>query len=325
MRILITGCAGFIGYSLAAKLLAYKTNIIYGLDNLNTEYDEGLKKSRLKELKKNNNFSFLKLDIIDYKKLVHRLKVHKFDIVIHLAAQAGVRKSIKDPDIYLNSNVIGHFNMCKICLEKKVKHFIFASSSSVYGNSKKFPLNESDITDNPVSFYAATKKTNELISRSFSEIYKLKSTGLRFFTVYGEFGRPDMAPYKFTRKIINGEVIELYNKGNLYRDFTYIEDVTKMIIKVMKKPPKNQLTPFQIFNIGSGQVIKVSKFIRLLEKNLNKVAKIRFAPMQQGDVYKTQSNINKINKEIGKYDSTKIEVGVKRFIKWYKEYHKVLK
>ncbi len=318
MNILITGGLGFIGFSLCKKLLENKKYQVHSIDNINKYYDFGLKKLRKKELlKQNNKFYFYKQDILNYDFLKKIFKKHKYDYVIHLAAQAGVRKSISDPTIYLNSNIVGFYNVLKICNEENVKHFLFASSSSVYGKSKKFPLSETDITDTPESFYAATKKSNEILGHSFSEIYKIPITALRFFTVYGEYGRPDMAPFKFTKNIANGQEIDLYNGGDHYRDFTYIDDVTEAIIKLIPKVPNDKKLPFRIINIGSGKTIKISKFVKLIEKKVSKKAKINHLPMQTGDVHKTQANVQKLTRIIKKKKFTSIEQGMSKFIDWY--------
>ena len=322
MKILITGCAGFIGFSLCNKLLKESNYDVIGIDSLNREYDEGLKKDRMSILKKYKKFSFFKIDIFNFLLIKKNFLYHNYDYVIHLAAQAGVRKSIDNPDLYLQSNIIGHFNILKASKLINVKHHIFASSSSVYGKSNKFPLDELDNTDLPASFYAATKKTNEIVARSFAEIYKLPITGLRFFTVYGEYGRPDMAPYKFTKKIYNGETINLYNSGNHFRDFTYIDDVTSAIKKLIRKQPCNYKNnpPFRILNIGNGSTVKISDFVKLIEKKLDIKAKIKKLPMQPGDVYKTFSNTKKINKLIKLKKTTSIDKGMDNFIRWYKMY-----
>ncbi len=325
MKILITGCAGFIGFSLSRKLLDKTSHHIIGIDSLNNEYDSGLKKDRMNILTKYKKFTFHKININNYRLIKESFLKERYDRVIHLAAQAGVRKSIHDPDLYLKSNIIGQFNILKASNLIKLKHLIFASSSSVYGKSNKFPLYENDKTDSPESFYAATKKSNEVIAMSFSKIYFLPITALRFFTVYGEYGRPDMAPYKFTKKIINGETIDLFNSGDHYRDFTYIDDITINIIKLINKIPKksNIKAPFEIFNIGNGSTIRLSKFVNLIEKKLGKKAKIKKLPMQRGDVYKTYASNKKLKNIIKLSNTTPIEQGMQKFIDWFKSYHKI--
>ena len=254
------------------------------------------------------------------KKLKNNFIKNNYDIIIHLAAQAGVRHSIDKPEIYFKSNLEGFFNILDLSKQNKIKHFIFASTSSVYGNTKKFPTNEKTCTDSPLSFYAASKKSNEVLSYSYSNIYKLPCTGLRFFTVYGEYGRPDMALFKFTKSILNEKKIKLFNHGNHMRDFTYVGDIVNGIILLIKKPSKSKI-PFQIFNIGKGKVEKLKTFLKIIEKNLGKKAIIENYPLQQGDVIKTHSNINKIKTKTNYKPSTSIEKGILIFLDWYKQYY----
>ncbi len=321
MNILITGVAGFIGYHIAKKILKNNNKVI-GIDNINDYYDVNLKKNRIKELKKNKKFFFYKVDIIQYKKLNSIIKNNQIKIIIHLAAQAGVRYSIKNPQTYFKSNLEGFFNILETSRYNKIKHLIYASTSSVYGDTKKFPLSETESTDRPLSFYAATKKSNEIMAHSYSYIYKLPCTGVRFFTVYGPFGRPDMALFKFTKNIIKNNPIELYNKGNHLRDFTYIDDIVDGIYSLINKQSKKTI-PYEIFNIGNGTPKKLLDYLKYIEKNLNKKSKIKRLPLQVGDILKTHSNINKLKKYTGYNPKTNIDNGIKKFIEWFKDYYKV--
>ncbi len=318
MKILVTGCAGFIGFHLTQDLLEKSNYEIVGIDNLNSYYDVKLKKLRLQVLKNyKSNFKFKKIDLNNNKSLEQLFKSYKFDYVIHLAAQAGVRYSITNPDAYINSNISGFFNIINLSKKFKVKHFIFASTSSVYGVAKNFPVDEESDTDKPLTLYAATKKTNEVIAHSFANIYKLPSTALRFFTVYGPFGRPDMAFFKFADSISKNKKIELYNNGKHYRDFTYVKDITSSIIKLIKKQP-NKNIPFSIFNIGNGESIYLKDAIKIIEKKLGKKALIKNLPLQKGDVIKSHSDVNKLKKFINYKPKTNIKKGLDKFIEWYK-------
>ena len=321
MTILITGSAGFIGYHVSKKLLNLNYKII-GLDNINNYYDINLKKKRLISLKKNKKFSFNKIDLCNYIKLNNLIKKNKIKIIIHLAAQAGVRNSIKNPKNYFKSNLEGFFNILEVSRNNKIKHLIFASTSSVYGENNKFPLNENDKTDHPLSFYAATKKSNEVMAHSYSHIYKLPCTGVRFFTVYGPFGRPDMALYKFTNNIVKNKLIDLFNNGNHQRDFTYIDDVVDGVVSLIKKFPKKN-TPYEIFNIGNGKSKKLIDYLKYIEKYLLKKAKIRKLPLQNGDIIKTHSNIKKLKNFTNYKPKTDIDLGISKFIEWFKDYHKI--
>ena len=322
MRILVTGCAGFIGYHLCKELLNNKKFTVYGLDNLNKYYDVNLKKNRLNILKKNSKkFIFYKLDLCNYKKILNNFKKNKYNIVIHLAAQAGVRFSIKNPQKYLDNNIIGFYNILESSRSIKSNHLIYASTSSVYGNNNNFPLKENYSTSRPQSFYAATKKTNEIMAYSFSNIYNIPCTGLRFFTVYGEYGRPDMSLHKFVKAILENKKIELYNYGNHVRDFTYVNDVVEGLIKIIKKPSKNKI-PHQIFNIGSNNPISLKQFIKIIEKILNKKGKYEYRSIQKGDVVKTHADISMIKKHAKFKTNTSIHLGIYNFIEWYKAYYK---
>ena len=321
MNILITGCAGFIGFHLCEKLLSKKNIKIIGIDSINRYYDVKLKNKRLNILKKKNNFNFYKIDITNMKKLESLFIKNKIKYVIHLAAQAGVRYSINNPSTYFKNNIFGFYNIIEACKKYKVKHLLYASTSSVYGDTTKFPSSETDNTDSPKSFYAASKKTNEILAYSYSSIYSLPSTGLRFFTVYGSYGRPDMALFKFVKSIINNKKINVHNYGKHYRDFTHIFDVVDAIIKLIKKPSKKTI-PYQIFNIGSSNPIKLMDYIKNIEIILKKTSKKKFLPLQLGDVKKTHANIKKLQKNTNfkiKYDYKK---GLNEFILWYKSFYK---
>ena len=332
MKIFITGSSGFIGFHLAKKLLD-KGFKVCGYDSMNSYYDTKLKKSRLNILKKYKNFRFVKNNIENYKILKGIIIKFKPKIIIHLAAQAGVRYSLKNPDAYLQSNIIGTFNIIKIANIIKTKHLIIGSSSSVYGANKKFPFQEIDKTDHQISFYAATKKSTENLSHSYSSLWKLPITVLRFFTVYGPWGRPDMAYFKFTKKILNGKKIDIYNKGKMYRDYTYIDDIIDGIFKLINKVPKlnskkkikndslSRVAPFRILNIGNTKKIYLLDFINTLEKELGKKIKKNYMPMQKGDVHSTLSDTSLLKKITGYNPKTKYQIGIKKFIEWYLDYY----
>ena len=323
MKILVTGCCGFIGYHLILNILKSGNNQVYGIDNLNTYYDVKLKKQRLDEIKKKfPKFRFYKIDICDDKKLKNFFSKNNFKIVINLAAQAGVRHSIKEPRSYLTTNINGFFNILDNCRIFKIKHLLYASTSSVYGDNKKFPLQEDYDTDKPASFYAATKKSNEILAYSYSSIYGLKTTGLRFFTVYGPFGRPDMALFKFTKNISQGKKVELFNRGNHIRDFTYVDDVVGYIGSLINKPSKKKV-PYQVFNVGSNNPKSLKYFLRIIERNLNKVSKKKYLPFQKGDVHKTHADIALIKKYTKLSPKFSIERGIKYFIEWYSKHYKI--
>ena len=320
MKILITGAAGFIGFHLSKKLLNEKY-IVFGIDNLNQYYDVKLKKNRINNLIKDRNFFFKKTDLSNKKKINKIIRDNKIKHVIHLAAQPGVRYSLDNPEIYFKSNLEGFFNILEISKINKIKHLIFASTSSVYGDNSKFPLTENMSTDKPLSFYAATKKSNEVMAYSYSNIYKLPTTALRFFTVYGPFGRPDMSIFKFTKSILSNKKIDLFNSGKHTRDFTCVDDIVEGISAIINKPSKN-LIPYNCFNIGSGKPIKLKLFLNLIQSNLGKKAKIKNLPLQLGDVKKTHAGIKLLEKYSFYKPSTPIKKGVKEFINWYKKYYK---
>jgi len=324
VKILVTGCAGFIGFHLVNKLLLSGKYKIYGLDNLNNYYDTKLKRNRIQILNKHKNsnrFKFYKIDICNKKKLDSNFKKNKYDYVIHLAAQAGVRFSITNPLAYFSSNIEGFYNILDLSKIYKIKHFIFASTSSVYGDAKKFPIKENDDTSSPLTFYAATKKTNEILAHSYSNIYNLQSTGLRFFTVYGTYGRPDMSIFKFTEAIINQKYFNLFNNGNHVRDFTHVDDVTNAIkLLIFKKNTKK--IPFDVFNVGCQNPIHLKKIIDYLETFIGKKPKYKKLKLQTGDVIKTHSSTKKLYNYIGYRPKIKISSGLFDFVKWFKEYYK---
>ena len=332
-KLFITGASGFIGFHAAKKFLD-KGYIVRGFDSMSNYYDVKLKKARLNILRKYKKFSFTK-GMLENKKLLSKsILSFKPKIIIHLAAQAGVRYSIKDPETYLNSNINGTFNVIDLAKKVKVKHLIIGSSSSVYGDNKKLPFKEIDKTDHQISFYAATKKSTENLAHSYSSIWKLPITMLRFFTVYGPWGRPDMAYFKFTKQIINKKKINIYNKGKMYRDYTYIDDIVDGILKIINKIPKNNhskkykndslsnVAPFRILNIGNTKKIYLMNFINTLEKELGIKAIKNYLPMQKGDVQSTLSDTKLLKRITGYNPKTKYQEGIKKFINWYKNYYK---
>lgn len=335
-KIFVTGVAGFIGYHLTKRLIQ-EGYIVCGIDNLNDYYDIKLKESRLKELgidkvddiksiSKDGNFIFYKIDLINKQNITKIFLSNKFLTIIHLAAQAGVRYSIDNPDKYIESNIIGFYNILEIARQFKIRNLLFASSSSVYGNNSKMPFIETEETSQPESLYAATKKSNEVMAYSYSKLYNFNTIGLRFFTVYGPWGRPDMSPFLFANAIVNNEKINLFNNGNMERDFTYIDDIIDGILSLNEyytrsKCDKNNHS--EIYNIGKGNSVKILDFIEEIEKNLSSKANLNQMPMQMGDVYKTYSSTNKLRKLTGYSAKVNIETGVKYFIDWYKKYYKL--
>ena len=329
--ILITGAAGFIGYYLAKQLLEQKANIkIVGIDNINDYYDVSLKQKRLQTLSEYADFTFIKGDIANKDTVENLFKTYTPKIVVNLAAQAGVRYSITNPDAYIQSNLIGFFNILECCRHFPVEHLVFASSSSVYGSNKKVPYSTDDKVDNPVSLYAATKKSDELMAHAYSKLYNIPATGLRFFTVYGPLGRPDMAYFGFTNKMVKGETIQVFNNGDLFRDFTYIDDIVTGIVKIMQKTPDltEDAAAYKIYNIGNNKPENLLTFIEILEKALLKEgiitepAKKEFLPMQPGDVYQTYADVSELQKDFGFKPSTSLTTGLTNFAKWYKEFYK---
>ena len=323
MKILLTGCAGFIGYHLTSKLIA-KNHKVVGIDSLNQYYDPKLKKYRLSKLKKNKNFVFIKDSLKNKNKLIKILKKHKIDKVVHLAAQPGVRYSLINPRSYIDNNLLSFFNIMEASKEYKVKHFIYASSSSVYGLNKTTKFKEIEKTEKPAQLYAATKKSNELMVEAYSNLFKLKSTGLRFFSVYGPAGRPDMAIYLFTNKIYNNKKIDVFNYGNHARDFTYIDDVVDAVYKIISKNTKKS-SLHEIYNIASGKSEKLSKLISTIEDRLGKIAKKRYLPIQKGDIIATSANIKKIKNDYNYKPKINIELGLTLFVKWFLNYIKKVK
>ena len=316
-KILITGCAGFIGFFLSKKLLEKKIKII-GIDDLNDYYDKKLKNDRIKILKKNNNFIFIKKDISNLKNIEKIFRNFKPNIVVNLAAQAGVRYSLISREPYFKSNIKGFYNILELSKKFNVKKLIFASTSSVYGDSKKFPLKENFSTDNPKSFYAATKKCNEIMAYSYSKLCKTHFIGLRFFTVYGPYGRPDMALYKFVKSIKKNKTIDVFNNGNHFRDFTYIDDIIDGVINSIKL--KNSRNNFEILNLCRGKVKKLNYFLSLIEKYTKKKFRKKFLPLQDGDVKKTYGSISKSRKKIQFNPKVNVNEGIRNFIKWYDQY-----
>ena len=331
-KIFITGSSGFIGFHVAKKYLekGYK---VYGFDSMSSYYDTGLKKSRLKILKRYKNFLFKKGNLENQKILNSLVLKFKPSIIIHLAAQAGVRYSILNPKIYLNSNLIGTYHILEAAKKLNIKHLVIGSSSSVYGANKKFPFQEIDKSDNQISFYAATKKSTESLAHSYSSLWKIPTTILRFFTVYGPWGRPDMAYFKFTKNILNGKMIEIYNKGKMYRDYTYIDDIVDGIFKLTNKAPRinqskkykndsiSHVAPFRILNIGNTKKILLSNFIKTLEDILGKKSIKKFLPMQKGDVHSTLSDTSLLKRITGYNPKTKYQDGIKKFLDWFLNYY----
>jgi UDP-glucuronate 4-epimerase len=335
MRILVTGVAGFIGSSLVKSLSQNSANFIIGVDNVNSYYDVSLKYARLEdlgiysqEINGHNivsshifdNFFFAKIDIESFSDLEILFKKNNFDVVINLAAQAGVRYSLDNPRTYINSNIVGFFNVIDLCKTYKINRFIYASSSSVYGLTDNECFSELDKTDTPISLYAATKKSNELMAYTYSHLYGLTTIGLRFFTVYGPWGRPDMAPFIFSDAICNDKTIKVFNHGNMKRDFTYIDDIVEGIVSAVVS---NNFVNYNIFNIGNSKPVNILKFIRFLETEFNKKAKLDFCQIQPGDVVSTWADINKLKKTLNYTPTISIENGVKKFANWYKKYYNV--
>lgn len=323
-KILVTGAAGFIGFHLSRKLLSEGVEVV-GFDNINDYYDVNLKYARLEILKCFQNFTFIKGDLADKSAIDKLFEENKFDIVVNLAAQAGVRYSIDNPQAYMESNIIGFFNILEACRHNPVEHLLYASSSSVYGNQQKTPFSTDDDVSKPISLYAATKKSNELMAYTYSHLYGIPSTGLRFFTVYGPFGRPDMAYFGFTDKIMKGETIKIFNNGDMYRDFTYIDDIVKGIENMLCNPPEPDENGDMatVYNIGNNSPEKLMYFIETLEKALGKTAVKEFLPMQPGDVYQTYADVTPLVEKFGFKPSTSIEDGLTKFVQWYKSYYNV--
>ncbi|MBA4368735.1 MAG: capsular biosynthesis protein CpsI [Desulfobacterium sp.] len=335
-NVLVTGAAGFIGFHLANRLLKDGCQVI-GVDNMNDYYDVSLKKDRLAILYGHKGFSFFQTDLSDQKGLEKIFSKNQVDVVVNLAAQAGVRYSLTNPQAYVNSNLVGFVNILECCRHNKsVKHLVFASSSSVYGANTKMPFSIHHNVDHPVSLYAASKKANELMAHTYSHLFGLSCTGLRFFTVYGPWGRPDMALFLFTKAIVNNEPIKVFNHGNMKRDFTYIDDIVEGVVRVMAKPPQpdanwdsNSPDPgtsyvnYKVYNIGNNQPVELMKYIEVIEEALGKKAEKIFLDLQPGDVPATYADVDDLIKDVGFKPSTSIETGIQRFIEWYREYYHI--
>lgn len=333
--VLVTGAAGFIGYHLAERLLREGRPVV-GLDNMSAYYDVALKQSRLRALSERPGFTFVQADLADDAALKAEFDTHKFELVFNLAAQAGVRYSLKNPQAYVRSNLDGFVNVLECCRHGGVKHLVFASSSSVYGAVTKMPFSVHQNVDHPLSLYAATKKSNELLAHSYAHLYRLPATGLRFFTVYGPWGRPDMALYLFTKAILAGEPIDVFNNGEMERDFTYVDDIVESLVRVGDKPaaanaawngaapdPATSNAPYRIYNIGNNAPVKLMRLIEVIEEATCKKAIKNFMPMQPGDVPATYADIEDLARDVGFAPRTPIEVGVKRFVDWYRGYYGV--
>lgn len=322
MTILVTGAAGFIGYHVARQLLEQGEQII-GVDSINNYYSQKLKKARLEKLLKNDLFTFYKLNLADNEAVRNELGKFHFSHVVHLAAQAGVRYSIQNPFAYVESNLAGHVSVLELCRhQNSLKHLVYASSSSVYGGNDKVPFSENDKVDQPVSLYAATKKSDELISQSYAHLYNLPQTGLRFFTVYGPWGRPDMALWLFTEAIFNKRPIKVFNYGDMRRDFTYIDDIVQGVLAALRNPPTaDSKTPHRVYNLGNNRAEPLLRLIEIIEETLGEKATKIMSPMQPGDVKETYADLSKIKYELGYQPATTIDVGVPLFVEWYKKYH----
>ncbi|KAA3631264.1 MAG: NAD-dependent epimerase [Proteobacteria bacterium] len=333
MRVMITGAAGFIGHTLAMRLLE-RGEEVHGVDNLNDYYDVNLKLARLARLEPFEGFTFHRLDIADRGGMARLFGEHGFDAVMNLAAQAGVRHSIENPMAYVDANLVGFGNVLEGCRRGGVKHLAFASSSSVYGANTKLPFSESDNVDHPISLYAASKKANELMAHSYAHLYGLPVTGLRFFTVYGPWGRPDMALFKFTRGILADEPIPVFNRGDMVRDFTYIDDIVEGLVRVIDHPaapnsdwsgdvpdPSSSLAPYRIYNIGNSRPVKLMRYIEVLEGCLGRKAKLDLLPMQDGDVPATTADVRALESDLGYRPETTVDEGVARFVEWYRDYY----
>jgi UDP-glucuronate 4-epimerase len=330
----VTGAAGFIGAALSRCLLGRGDDVV-GVDDLNHYYDVNLKKARLESLLTFTEFTFKKLDISDRSIISELFSTRKFSVVVHLAAQAGVRYSIENPSAYVDTNLVGFGNILEECRHQEIDHLVYASSSSVYGANSKLPFSETDDVDQPISLYAATKKANELMAHAYAELYELPTTGLRFFTTYGPWGRPDMALFKFTKGILDGKPIPVYNQGEMIRDFTYIDDIVEGVVRAIDRPPslvsehenKNdaavRTVPYQIYNIGNGQPIPLMRYIQALENALGKKAQLELLPMQPGDVRVTEADISRLVSDLGYRPQVDVETGVTRFVEWYCDYYGV--
>ena len=321
-KVLITGAAGFIGFHLAKRLLSLGASVC-GIDNLNDYYDVSLKEARLAILEKEPAFTFVRGDLADEAAVTKLFEDFRPDIVVNLAAQAGVRYSIDNPRSYIQSNIVGFFNILEACRHYSMEHLLYASSSSVYGNQEKTPFATTDNVDHPISLYAATKKSDELMAYTYSHLYGIPATGLRFFTVYGPWGRPDMAYFKFTNKIVRGEPIQIYNHGDMLRDFTYVDDIVRGVENMLCNPPKaNEFGDrYKVYNIGNNKPEKLTDFIETLERAIGMEAKKEYLPMQPGDVYQTYADVTDLIRDFDFKPSTPISEGLARFAEWYKDYY----
>jgi UDP-glucuronate 4-epimerase len=334
-KVFITGAAGFIGFYLS-KVLLDRGNAVTGIDDLNDYYEVDLKRARLSQLENHENFHFVKAGIENREMTEHIFKEGKFDVVVNLAAQPGVRYSLKNPYSYIDSNIVGFTNILEGCRHNQVKHLVFASSSSIYGTNHKIPFSVNDNVDHPVSLYAASKRANELMAHTYAHLYGLPCTGLRFFTVYGPWGRPDMAYFSFTKAILEEKPIDVFNHGDMKRDFTYIDDIVEGVVRVMDRVPQpnpawdranpdpgSSYAPYKLYNIGNNNPVQLLRFIEVLEKNLGKTAVKNMLPMQPGDVPITYADIDDLMKDVGFKPVTSIEEGIKKFVKWYRSYYRV--
>ncbi|MFN0316011.1 MAG: NAD-dependent epimerase [Burkholderiales bacterium] len=323
MRVLVTGCAGFIGMHLARRLLDDGMNVV-GVDNINDYYDPSLKLARLGQLPTTKAFEFHRFDLADRGAVDALFSTASFDRVIHLAAQAGVRYSLTHPHAYIHSNIVAFTNLLEACRAHPPGHLVYASSSSVYGGNQKLPFSVADRTDHPISLYAATKKANELMAHTYSHLYGIPTTGLRFFTVYGPWGRPDMSAFLFTRAILAGEPIQVFNHGKMERDFTYVDDIVEGVVRVLNAIPSSQgAVPYRLYNIGNHRPEPLLRFIEILEQVLGKTARKEFLPMQPGDVPSTYADVDDLRQAVGFAPDTPLETGLRRFAQWYREYYKI--
>jgi UDP-glucuronate 4-epimerase len=335
MHALVTGAAGFIGHAVSQALLR-RGNTVLGVDNLSTYYDVRLKQARLERLKDQAGFRFELADVASRERITGLFATNKFDVVVHLAAQAGVRYSLTNPHAYIDANIVGFLNVLEGVRNYRAGHLVFASSSSVYGANGRLPFSEHDNVDHPVSLYAATKKANELMAHSYAHLYGLRCTGLRFFTVYGPWGRPDMALFVFTKAILGGRPLPVFNQGNMVRDFTYVDDIVEGVLRVIDRPaapdpswraetpdPATSQAPYRIFNIGNNRPVKLLRYIEVLEQALGRKAALDLQPMQKGDVAATMADISALEHAVQYRPGTPVEVGVPRFVDWYRSYYKV--
>jgi UDP-glucuronate 4-epimerase len=333
--VVVTGCAGFIGFHLARRLLN-DGHLVVGVDNLNEYYDVKLKLDRLRQLENNENFKFHRVSLENYDELCAAFHYGVVDAVVNLAAQAGVRYSLENPRAYIDSNITGFLNVLEACRHFRVKHLLYASSSSVYGGNTKVPFSEHDAVDHPISLYAATKKSNELMAHAYSNLYDIPTTGLRFFTVYGPWGRPDMALFLFTRAILSGEPIKVFNNGNMWRDFTYIDDAVEAVVRLLdhvpsrnadwyQNPPdpSSSFAPYRVYNIGNSRPVKLARFIEVLEDVIGIKARKEFLPLQPGDVLSTFADVTDLVRDTGFQPTTPIETGIRNFVDWYRSYYEV--